>query len=89
MREIPPPDPPERRSELTSLVYIMRGRSPFSHLGILDLRAGSLSLRDANGGQLFAVPAETAQARPAWAAGCPAAQLRRREVRQRVKQSCR
>jgi|SRR5580692_2585322 hypothetical protein len=65
MREIPLPDPPERRSELTSLVYIMRGRSPFSHLGILDLRDGSLSLRDAKGGQLFAVPAETAQARPA------------------------
>jgi hypothetical protein len=75
MREIPLPDPPERPSEspqedleggrLTSLVYIMRGRSPFSHLGILDLQADSLSLRDAKGGQLFAVPAETVQARPA------------------------
>jgi len=43
----------------------MRGRSPFSHLGILDFQAGSLSLRDAKGGQLFAVPAETVQARPA------------------------
>jgi hypothetical protein len=43
----------------------MRGRSPFSHLGILDLQADSLSLRDAKGGQLFAVPAETVQARPA------------------------
>src|ERR1700722_17039225 len=75
MREIPLPDPPERPSEspqedleggrLTSLVYIMRGRSPFSRLGILDLQAGFLSLRDADGGQLFAVPAETVQARPA------------------------
>jgi hypothetical protein len=43
----------------------MRGRSPFSHLGILDLQAGSLSLRDARGSQLFAVPVETLQARPA------------------------
>jgi hypothetical protein len=43
----------------------MRGRSPFSRLGILDLQAGSLSLRDAKGGQLFAVPADTVQARPA------------------------
>jgi hypothetical protein len=75
MHEIPLPDPPERGPEssqedfqggpLTSLVYIMRGRSPFSHLGILDLQAGSLSLRDAKGGQLFAVPAESVQARPA------------------------
>jgi hypothetical protein len=75
MRDTPIPDPPERRPEssregfqedrLTSLVYIMRGRSPFSRLGILDLQAGSLSLRDARGGQLFAVPAETVQARPA------------------------
>jgi hypothetical protein len=58
MREI-------QRGRLTSLVYIMRGRSPFSHLGILELQDGSLSLRDAQGGQLFAVPAETVQARPA------------------------
>ena len=75
MREVPLPDRPERRPEsshedfqgsrLTSLVYIMRGRSPFSRLGVLDLRAGSLSLRDAKGAQLFAVPAETAAARPA------------------------
>jgi hypothetical protein len=43
----------------------MRGRSPLSHLGILDLQAGILSLRDAKGSQLFAVPAETVQARPA------------------------
>jgi hypothetical protein len=50
---------------LTALVYVMRGRSPFSRLGILDLRAGSLSLREAKGGQLFAAPAETVQARPA------------------------
>jgi hypothetical protein len=74
MREIPLPDRPERLPEssqevfqgnrLTSLVYIMRERSPFSHLGILDFQAGSLSLRDAKGGQLFAVPAETVQARP-------------------------
>ena len=75
MREIPLPDRPERRPEssdedfqgsrLTSLVYIMRGRSPFSHLGILDLQAGSLSLRDAKGGQLFAVPVETVAVRTA------------------------
>ena len=75
MREIPLPDPPERRPEssqedfeggrLTSIVYIMRGRSPFSRLGILDLQAGSLSLRDAKGGQLFAVPVETVAVRTA------------------------
>jgi hypothetical protein len=75
MHEIPLPDRPEPRPEssqedfqgsrLTSLVYIMRGRSPFSHLGVLDFQAGFLSLRDAQGGQLFAVPAETVQARPA------------------------
>ena len=73
MREIPLPDPPQLRPEssqedleegrLTSIVYIMRGRSPFSHLGILDLQAGSLSLRDAKGGQLFAVPVETVRVR--------------------------
>lgn len=76
MGEIPSPDPPEPRPEssqeaseggrLTSVVHIMRGRrSPFSHLGVLDLHGGSLSLRDAKGRQLFAVPAETVQARPA------------------------
>lgn len=75
MREIPLPDPPEHRPEssqedfeggrLTSIVYIMRGRSPFSHLGILDLQAGSLSLRDAKGSQLFAVPVETVSVRTA------------------------
>jgi hypothetical protein len=75
MREIPLPDRPERPPEspqedlqagrITSLVYIMRGRSPFSRLGILDLQAGSLSLRDAKGGQLFAVPADSVQSRPA------------------------
>jgi hypothetical protein len=75
MPEIPSPDPPERRparshedfeeGRLTSVVYVMRGRSPFSRLGILELRAGSLSLRDADGSQLFAAPAETVQARPA------------------------
>jgi hypothetical protein len=75
MREIPSPDPPQRRPKrsredfaegrLTSVVFIMKGRSPFSQLGILDLEAGSLSLRDAKGSQLFAVPAETVQARPA------------------------
>jgi hypothetical protein len=43
----------------------MRGRSPFSHLGILDLQAGSLSLRDAKGGRLFAVPVETVAVRTA------------------------
>jgi hypothetical protein len=43
----------------------MRGRSPFSHLGILDLSDGSLSLRDAKGSQLFAAPVATVQARPA------------------------
>jgi hypothetical protein len=75
MREIPLPDPPGRRPEssqedveggrLTSIVYVMRGRSPFSHLGILDLQAGSLSLRDAKGSQLFAVPVETVSVRTA------------------------
>lgn len=43
----------------------MRGRSPFSRLGILELAAGSLTLRAAKGGQLFAVPAATVAARPA------------------------
>jgi hypothetical protein len=75
MPELPSLDPPERRPKspkedfdrgrLTSVVHIMRGRSPFSHLGILDLEAGTLSLRDAKGRQLFAAPAETVQARPA------------------------
>ena len=51
--------------EITSLVYIMRGRSPFSRLGILDLQDGILSLREADGGQLFAVPVETVESRPA------------------------
>jgi hypothetical protein len=73
MREMPLPDPPERQpsqegfegGRLTSIVYVMRGRSPFSHLGILDLQAGSLSLRDAKGSKLFAVPVETVRVRPA------------------------
>jgi hypothetical protein len=75
MSDTPISDPSERPPEsspedllgdrLTSLVYVMRGRSPFSRLGILDLQDGSLSLRDAKGGQLFAVPAETVEARPA------------------------
>jgi len=54
-----------QEDRVTSLVYIMWGRSPFSRLGVLDLQDGSLSLRDATGGQLFAVPAKTVQARPA------------------------
>jgi hypothetical protein len=51
---------------LISVVHVMSGRrSPISHLGILELQGGTLSLRDAKGKQLFAVPAETVQARPA------------------------
>jgi hypothetical protein len=51
---------------LTSVVYIMTGRSPLSRLGVLDLSDGVLSLRDAkDGGELFAVPAASAMARPA------------------------
>lgn len=76
VREIPSAGRPERRPEssqeafergrLTSVVHIMQGRrSPVSHLGVLDLQAGTLSLWDARRNQLFAVPAETAQARPA------------------------
>lgn len=76
MRETPFPDPPGPQSasraeaskagRLTSLVHVMNGRrSPISHLGVLDLHAGTLSLWDAKGKLLFAVPAETAQARPA------------------------
>lgn len=40
-------------------------RSPVSHLGVLDLHTGTLSLWDAKGKRLFTVPAETVQARPA------------------------
>ena len=84
MPEIPSADSPQRRparshedfeagGRLTSVVYIMRGRSPFSHLGILDLSDGSLSLRDAKGSQLFAAPVATVQAhRPAGSSTRPA-----------------
>lgn len=76
MAEIPFPDPPGpdsassaaafKTGRLTSVVHIMSGRrSPISHLGVLDLQAGTLSLWDAKGNRLFAVPAETVQARPA------------------------
>jgi hypothetical protein len=76
MRETPFPDPqgPQSASRadafemgrFTSVVHIMNGRrSPISHLGILDLHAGSLALWDAKDKRLFAVPAETVQARPA------------------------
>jgi len=56
---------------LTSVVYIMKGRSPLSRLGVLDLSDGTLSdgtlsLRDAkDGGMLFAVPASAVAVRPA------------------------
>jgi hypothetical protein len=51
---------------LTSVVYIMKGRSPFSRLGVLDLSDGVLSLRDAkSGSELFTVPVSAAAARPA------------------------
>ena len=51
---------------LTSVVYVMKGRSPFSRLGVLDRSDGVLSLLDAkDGGPLFAVPAETVAVRPA------------------------
>ena len=74
--EIASPDPSGPRPEslqeaseggrLTSVVNIMKGRrSPISHLGVLDLHAGSLSLWDGKGTRLFAVPAQTVQARPA------------------------
>jgi hypothetical protein len=51
---------------LTSVVFIMRGRTPFSHLGVLDLSDGVLSLRDAKEGrELFTVPVKTTAVRPA------------------------
>jgi len=63
--------PPEALAEalagrFASLVYVMKGRlSPFSRLGVLELDAGQLALRDRDGALLFAVPAASAEARPA------------------------
>jgi hypothetical protein len=68
MSEIPPSEllPEILDGRFASVVYIMKGRrSPFSRLGVLELDAGQLSLRDSKGGLLFAVPAASAQARPA------------------------
>jgi hypothetical protein len=51
---------------LISVVHIMSGRrSPVSHLGLLELEGGMLTLRDGKGQHVFGVPAVSAQARPA------------------------
>jgi hypothetical protein len=62
----PPESPPEALAgRLASLVHIMKGRSSlFSRLGVLELDAGLLSLWDAAGTSLFAVPVGSVQARP-------------------------
>lgn len=68
MSELPPLEllPEALEGRFASVVYIMKGRrSPFSRLGVLELEAGQLSLRDRKGALLFAVPAASAQARPA------------------------
>lgn len=68
MSELPPSESLAEtlHGRLASVVYILRGRrSPFSHLGVLELDAGQLSLRDRTGALLFAVPAASIQARPA------------------------
>jgi hypothetical protein len=58
MSEPPFPD------RLTSVVHIMNGRwSLISHLGVLDLHGDTLTLWDAKGQRLFAVPAGTVQGR--------------------------
>jgi hypothetical protein len=62
-------DQPESLTEavegrFASLVHIMNGpHSPLSHLGVLELGAGSLSLHDVAGQSLFSVPVESVEAR--------------------------
>jgi hypothetical protein len=63
---MPPESLPEALAgRFASLVHIMKGRwSLFSRLGVLELDGGLLSLRDADGAPLFAVPAAGTEARP-------------------------
>lgn len=68
MIEDPPPESLAEavKGRFASVVHILKGRrSPFSRLGVLELDAGQLSLRDRTGGLLFAVPAAIVEARPA------------------------
>lgn len=68
LTEIPPSELLAEALEgrFASVVHILTGRrSPFSRLGVLELDAGQLSLRDRNDAVLFAEPAASVQARPA------------------------
>jgi hypothetical protein len=65
-----PPDAPSEslpdalRGRFASLVHIMGRWSPLHRLGVLALEADMLSLSDARGASLFAVPAASVEARP-------------------------
>ena len=65
-----PPDPPSEplpealRGRFASLVHIMGRWSPLHRLGVLALEADMLSLSDARGASLFAVPAASVEAHP-------------------------
>lgn len=65
-----PPDAPSDslpdalRGRFASLVHIMGRWSPLHRLGVLALEADMLSLSDARGASLFAVPAASVEARP-------------------------